>query len=111
MPRGHLLEPAEDAQKRRLAAARRADDDEERAFGDVDRDVLDRVQAAEMLVQVADADFHRRAAPGQVSAFHGMSHRSSSLRPKVITKPMIAITNRPTYMRSTEKVSHALQIM
>src|SRR5215475_5970348 len=44
------------------------------------------------------------------SAFHGMMTRSSSLRPSVIRKPMIAITNKPTYICSTANVLQALQI-
>jgi hypothetical protein len=52
----------------------------------------------------------RRAARERHSAFHGMMTRSSSLRTSVIRKPMIAITNRPTYICSTANVLHALQI-
>ncbi len=52
----------------------------------------------------------RRAARERHSAFHGMMTRSSSLRMSVIRKPMIAITNRPTYICSTANVLHALQI-
>jgi hypothetical protein len=44
------------------------------------------------------------------SAFHGMMTRSSSLSVSVIRKPMIAITNRPTYICSTANVLQALQI-
>jgi len=44
------------------------------------------------------------------SAFHGMMTRSSSLRASVIRKPMIAITNKPTYICSTANVLQALQI-
>lgn len=45
------------------------------------------------------------------SRFHGMIRRSSSLSSTVSTKPMMAIMNRPTYICSTENVSHAVQIM
>src|SRR5436853_4731398 len=44
------------------------------------------------------------------SAFQGITTRSSSLSPNVSRKPMIAITNRPTYICSTANVLHALQI-
>ena len=47
--RGDGFEPGEDAQQRRLAAAARADDHEELAVRDVDRDVVDGDQAAELL--------------------------------------------------------------
>jgi len=50
------------------------------------------------------------AVAGRHSAFHGMITRSSSLRVSVIRKPMIAITNRPTYICSTANVLQALQI-
>ena len=45
------------------------------------------------------------------SRFHGTMTRSISLSATVSTKPMIAIMNRPTYICSTEKVSHAVQII
>ena len=41
-----LLEPGDHAQRRRLAAARRADEDEELAVRDVEREVLDGLDAA-----------------------------------------------------------------
>jgi diguanylate cyclase (GGDEF)-like protein len=44
------------------------------------------------------------------SGFHGMITRSSSFRPSVSRKPMIAITNSPTYICSTANVLQALQI-
>ena len=39
-----------------------------------------------------------------------MMNRSSSLSASVSAKPISAIMNRPTYICSTAKVSHALQI-
>ena len=51
-----------------------------------------------------DKDFHQ-------SRFQGTMTRSISLSATVSTKPMIAIMNRPTYICSTENVSHAVQIM
>jgi hypothetical protein len=42
---------------------------------------------------------------------HGTMARSSASKPAFITKPIIAMTNRPTYMVWTSNSSHAFQIM
>ena len=47
---GHVLEPGDEAQKRRLAAARRADEDHELAVLDVEVDAVDDADRAERLV-------------------------------------------------------------
>ena len=53
------LEPGQDAQRRRLARARRTEQDEERALGDVELEVLERLDLAERL---RDPFRHDRAA-------------------------------------------------
>ena len=73
-------------------------------------------ESAEPLDQVLDADLDRTLAGeldrgAHASAFHRMIQRSSSFNRKLMANPISAITNRPTYMRATAKVSHALQIM
>ena len=45
------------------------------------------------------------------SRFHGMMMRSISLSTIVSTKPIMAMVKRPTYICSTENVSHAVQII
>ena len=52
------LEPADDAQKRRLAAPRRPDDTDEFALRDIDADVVEDLQPVEILRQVLDGKFH-----------------------------------------------------
>ena len=57
VPGGHLLEPGDHPQQRRLAAAGGADEDEELAVGDVEVHVADRDDAVRVhLRQAADAD-------------------------------------------------------
>jgi len=70
--------------------------------------------AAAVVLFAAPGDPARDGTAGALSerhsAFHGMMTRSSSLRASVIRKPMIAITNKPTYICSTANVLQALQI-
>ncbi len=57
------VEPGEHVEERRLARAVGPDDRDDRALGDVERDVVDRRQAAEVLGDVV-GDEHRRAEAG-----------------------------------------------
>ena len=59
---GDVLEPGDHPQQRRLAAARRADEDEELAVGDLERDVVDRGDAAEVLLTLFEPDLRHRSA-------------------------------------------------
>src|SRR5206468_4790184 len=52
------LEPGDHAQQRRLAAATRAEEGGQRAAGDVDRDVVERGEVAELLGGVTSFDRH-----------------------------------------------------
>ena len=63
---GRLLEAREHAQQRRLARARAAEQAEQLALEDVERDVVDRGDVAELLGDVADAHERLRVgiAPG-----------------------------------------------
>ena len=53
------LEPGDDAQQRRLAAPARAEQRGQRAVGDVDAHVAERLELAEVLVHVSDLDRHQ----------------------------------------------------
>ena len=55
-PLGHVLEPGEHPQRRRLAAAGRADEHEQLALGDLEREVVDGDRAVEALRHVVEAD-------------------------------------------------------
>ena len=59
--RGRRLEARQHAQQRRLAAARAAEQAEDLAAVDVQRDVVDRDEVAELLGDVLDADVGLRA--------------------------------------------------
>ena len=59
---GRRLQPGDDPQQGGLAAARRPEDDEKLAVGDLDRDLLQDLDAAEALDDVGDGDLsHGRA--------------------------------------------------
>src|SRR6266700_6637975 len=54
-PRGHGIEPGEDAQQRGLAAAARPYDHEELTVSDLDRHTVDSDKLAKAPVEIADA--------------------------------------------------------
>ena len=73
-----LLEPGDEAQRRRLAAARRAEQHEQLAVGDVQRQVVDSGGVAEPLGDALEADLCQRAPFGGPSpaADIGLPHGS-----------------------------------
>src|SRR5262249_2550085 len=101
---GRIIQAAVD----HLAVARRD------AVGDAAGDFGDRHVMAEQGRLARDREADDTGADDEnvhQSRFQGMIMRSSSLSTTVSTKPMIAIMNSPTYICSTENVSHAVQIM
>ena len=71
-----LLEPGDHAERGRLAAARRPDEDEELAVRDVDREVLDRVDASLVdLVDLFELHFSHVGPPSSSRDSPGMERR------------------------------------
>src|SRR5207248_1955373 len=108
----------QNAKHRGLAAARGPDDGEECALLDIERDVVDGKESLKSLDQMPDANLDRQLAwqagnrsGGQSSGFHRITRRSISRNRKLTPKPISAMTNNPTYILATAKISHALQIM
>jgi hypothetical protein len=56
------LEPGDDAQQRRLAAARRAEEADELAVADVERDLVQGDEAAEVLADAGERQEWRRSS-------------------------------------------------
>ena len=99
---GVVLEPADDAQQRRLAAAGGADESDELVVGDVEADVLQGLDAvvafAEHLADLLDGNFRRHAHDLRWS--QGKALRCARRNSWSMTRPIRPIRMMPTKILS-----------